>query len=79
VLGSSPRLYLYVLTGLYSSLGVSAAGVDIWADCEYYRQEELELLLCHGLQVNGIVVGLDAVSWSAGCSILLSYYFEPLT
>jgi hypothetical protein len=40
--------------------GVGTALVDIGANCENNRQQELQLLLGHGLQVHGIVVRLHA-------------------
>jgi hypothetical protein len=37
---------------------VCSALVDVGTDCEDNRKEELELLLCHGLEVHSIVVRL---------------------
>lgn len=42
-----------------------AGGGDVGADGEDDGEEELELFLCHGLEVHGIVVGLDAEAHAA--------------
>lgn len=42
-----------------------ASGGDVGTHGEDDGEKELELLLCHGLEVHGVVVGLDAEAHAA--------------